>query len=117
MAQWSTNLTYKCDDGVIGLWQFGGETNYIRTNKVAGQVCDQDYLLIDYPSKIKKMGKNGFKKEETITLEQVAKKVINGEFKNQPLRSVLLLAYIKKNKLPYTVKQVQSKVNELLKKK
>ena len=26
------------------IWQFGGETNLIRSNKVAGVVCDQNYL-------------------------------------------------------------------------
>ena len=26
------------------IWQFGGETNFIRSNKVAGVVCDQNYL-------------------------------------------------------------------------
>lgn len=62
VAQWSTKCTYKGKDGVFGMWQFGGETNKIRTNKVAGLVCDQNYMLIDYPSKIKKASLNGFKK-------------------------------------------------------
>ena len=26
------------------IWQFGGEVNYLRTTKVAGVVCDQNYL-------------------------------------------------------------------------
>ena len=26
------------------IWQFGGETNLLRSNKVAGQTCDQNYL-------------------------------------------------------------------------
>lgn len=26
------------------IWQFGGETNLIRSNKIDGKVCDQDYL-------------------------------------------------------------------------
>ena len=42
------------------MWQFGGETNYIRTNKIAGQVCDQDYAYVDFPSIIKNAGLNGF---------------------------------------------------------
>ena len=71
VAQWSKEMTYKCDDGVVGLWQFGGETNHIRTNKVAGQVCDQDYMLIDYPSKIKARGKNGFSKTPSQGTETV----------------------------------------------
>lgn len=40
-ARWSkTQPTIKTD-----IWQFGGEANYIRTNKVAGVICDQNYLL------------------------------------------------------------------------
>ena len=45
-----------------GLWQFGGETNKIRTNKVAGVTCDQNYSYKDYPSIMKKVGLNGFSK-------------------------------------------------------
>ena len=38
------------------MWQFGGERNEIRTNKVAGVVCDQNYCYVDFPAKIKKAG-------------------------------------------------------------
>ena len=120
VAQWSNECTYKGNDGVLGLWQFGGEKNYIRTNKVAGVVCDQDYELVDYPTKIKARGKNGFKiqiqkSEELLT--QIAKKVIKGDFGNGLVRKVKLADYLKKNNYPYTVKEIQNKVNELLKKK
>ena len=47
-----------------GLWQFGGETNMIRTNKIAGYVCDQNYAYKDYPSIMKQYGLNGFTKEK-----------------------------------------------------
>lgn len=57
IAQWSKNCTYTGD---YGMWQYGGETNLIRSNKVAGVVCDQDYALMDYPAIIKKAGLNGF---------------------------------------------------------
>ena len=73
VAQWSKQCTYKGDDGVLGMWQFGGETNHIRSNKVAGVVCDQDYMLVDYPSKIKKLGLNGYSKQAT-TLKEEPKK-------------------------------------------
>lgn len=119
VAQWSDKCTYKGEGDALGMWQFNG-----GTGRVAGQSCDQNYMLVDYPTKIKTAGKNGYSKNESkpepakqkITLDQVAKKVINGDFKNQPLRTVLLLRYIKKNNLPYTIKQVQNRVNELLKK-
>ena len=51
------------------MWQFGGETNLIHTNKVAGVVCDQNYCFVDFPTAIKKAGLNGFiveKKEEKV---------------------------------------------------
>ena len=66
LAQWS-----KSEPTILncGLWQYGGGTNYIRSNKVAGIVTDQNYALKDYPSIIKSIGKNGFSKsgEETST--------------------------------------------------
>ena len=64
VAQWSrTEPNYS--HNVMGLWQFGGETNYIRTNKVAGQVVDQNYLFYDYESAIKNKGLNGWGKTTT----------------------------------------------------
>ncbi len=46
------------------MWQFGGETNLIRSNKIAGMVCDQDYAFSDFPKRIKDKGLNGYGKEE-----------------------------------------------------
>ena len=60
VAQWSKACTYSGNDGVLGMWQFGGETNLIRSNKVAGMTVDQNYMLVDYPTKIKSAGRNGF---------------------------------------------------------
>lgn len=57
IAKWSTaepsGINY-------GLWQFGGSTNYLRSNKVAGVVTDQNYAVKDYPSIIKNGGFNGY---------------------------------------------------------
>lgn len=51
-----------------GMWQFGGETNLIRTNKIAGLTCDQDYAYYDFPSIMKEKGLNGFgKTSETMS--------------------------------------------------
>lgn len=58
VAQWSKSCTYI--KATLGMWQYGGETNAIRSNKVAGVVCDQDYMLVDYPTLIKHNGLNGF---------------------------------------------------------
>ena len=49
------------------MWQFGGETNYIRTNKVAGITIDQDYAYKDYPELMKELGKNGYKQKVPTT--------------------------------------------------
>lgn len=70
IAQWAKKCSYKGD---YGLWQFGGETNLLRSNKVAGVVCDQDYALKDYPAIIKGLGLNGFsgdgKTDEVLPVE------------------------------------------------
>lgn len=33
-----------------GIWQFGGETNKIRSNMIAGYICDQNYSYKNYKS-------------------------------------------------------------------
>lgn len=62
IAQWADACTYK-PANMVGMWQFGGETNTIRTNKVAGVTCDQNYMYRDFPAEIKRLGLNGFTKE------------------------------------------------------
>ena len=47
------------------MWQFGGETNYIRSNKIDGipdNVTDCNYCYYDYPGIMKSVGLNGFSK-------------------------------------------------------
>ena len=58
VACWGKSCSYS--GSAFGMWQYGGETNYICSNKVAGVVCDQNYMLVDYPTLIKNAGKNGF---------------------------------------------------------
>lgn len=55
-----------------GMWQFGGETNLVRSNKVAGYTCDQNYAFKDYPKIMKDVGLNGYKKQ--IIIEEVEDK-------------------------------------------
>ena len=57
VAQWNTECTYQ---GQYGMWQFGGETNLIRSTQICGQTVDQNYMLVDYPTIIKEKGKNGY---------------------------------------------------------
>lgn len=62
VAQWSNSCTYDGNENVLGMWQFGGETNLIRSNQIAGQTVDQNYQLVDYEPLIKAAGLNGFAK-------------------------------------------------------
>lgn len=108
VAQWSKKCTYTGD---YGLWQFGGETNLVRSNKIAGVVCDQDYAYKDYPAIIKEAGLNGFGEPETVktkTVEELAQEVINGVWGNGAARKAALI------KAGYNYDNVQAKVNELL---
>ena len=48
------------------MWQFGGETNYLRSkyiNGIGSDVADQNYCYVDYPSIIEKNGLNGYQKQ------------------------------------------------------
>lgn len=59
VAQWNSECTYKGD--TIGIWQYGGETNYIDTNSISGVgVIDKDFCYKDYPLLIKNQGYNGW---------------------------------------------------------
>ena len=106
IAQWAKDCTYK---GKYGMWQFGGETNLIRTNMVAGIKCDQDYCYRDYPTIIKKNKLNGYK--EVKSVEVLAQEVLDGKWGAGQER---------KNRLTsagYSYIDVQNKVNEMLKPK
>ena len=59
LANWGTSNPSSPSHG---MWQFGGSTNELRSNVVAGMVVDQDYAYKDYPKIIKTSGLNGFKK-------------------------------------------------------
>ena len=96
------------------MWQFGGESNYVRTNIIAGMVCDQDYAYEDFPLIIKHAGLNGFSKgtqNATKTIDQLAKEVLEGKWgtKNtNPTREQNL------TNAGYDYSKVQTRVNEIL---
>ena len=113
VAHWSKQCSYK---GAYGMWQFGGETNEIRSNRVAGVVCDQNYALKDYPKIIKEKGLNGYSKNTAIEgnskpskdVTEIAYEVIDGKWGNGSERKNKL------SKAGYDYDVVQKKVNELL---
>ena len=57
-ATWGTD----CPVESAQMWQFGGETNYLRSNQIAGMTVDQNYAFKDFPSLIKEKGLNGYTK-------------------------------------------------------
>lgn len=77
VASWTkTRPTYPTG----GMWQFGGSTNEIRSNKVAGVVCDQNYAYKDYPKIIKEKGLNGLTKEKpTNPPKEIIYTVVKGD--------------------------------------
>lgn len=79
VAAWGTGKPKLKSGASVDLWQFGGETNKIRTNKVAGVTCDQDYAYVDFPSIIKKVGLNGYPKQDEEMPEHLLHVVAEGE--------------------------------------
>jgi len=103
IAQWSIKNTCKKP---YGMWQFGGETNKIRTNKVAGVTCDQNYAYKDYPAIIKNAGLNGFTKCKSI--DELAREVIAGYWGTGLNRKIRL------TEAGYDYNAVQKRVNEIV---
>lgn len=52
LAQWNTECTY--NGKTLGLWQYGGETNYLESNSIEGVgTIDKNFCYKDYPLIIK----------------------------------------------------------------
>lgn len=66
VAKWSRNEPGILQSGAkVDLWQFGGESNFIRTTKVAGVTCDQDYCYINFEKNCEGNIANNVKVEPT----------------------------------------------------
>jgi hypothetical protein len=63
-AQWATRCGYPGDN--LGMWQFGGETNYICSPYIEGEIFDQNYAYKDYPTIIKSGGWNNWGTPEPL---------------------------------------------------
>ena len=112
-SQWRAHWTTKAKKPNVPMWQFGGETNYIRTNRIAGMVCDQDYAYEDFPTIIKKAGLNGFSKTNPNkkTIDQLVQEVLDGKWGTKdttPTRKQLL------TNAGYDYQKVQEAVNKYL---
>lgn len=92
-----------------GMWQFGGEVNKIRSNKIANMIVDQDYSYIDYPTIIKNKNLNGYNKEQNNkTISEIAREVIDGKWGNGEERKIRL------TNAGYDYNTVQQEVNKML---
>ena len=97
-----------------GLWQFGGETNKIRSNKIAGYTVDQNYAYKDYPSIIKSGKMNGFGSSSVAPVPTPSKKS-NEEIANEVLAGQWGNGEDRKNKLTaagYDYNAIQAIVNQ-----
>lgn len=94
------------------MWQFGGETNCLRSTQICNQTVDQDYLDADY-SDIKKKGYNGFSTKVTTKKSntQIAREVIANKWGTGETRKKKLTA------AGYDYDAVQAIVNKLVSKK
>ena len=87
VARWGKSKPAPSSGAETQMWQFGGETNLIRSNKINGQTCDQDYCYVDYPAKIKAAGLNGYSKGGSSapvkkSNAEIANEVIAGKWGN-----------------------------------
>lgn len=111
-SQWRAYWTTENNKPNCDLWQFGGETNLIRSNIIAGYICDQDYAYTDFESIIKQKGLNGFGAEVTRRViksnEEIAQEVIDGKWGNGETRRHALILD------GYNFYAIQKIVNELV---
>ena len=87
VARWGKSKPAPSSGAETQMWQFGGETNLIRSNQINGQTCDQDYCYVDYPEKIKAAGLNGYSKGDSLapakkSNAEIANEVIAGKWGN-----------------------------------
>lgn len=112
VAGWSSKKPSLFSGATIQMWQFGGETNKLQSNKINGKTVDQDFCYVDYPTLIKTKGLNNFKTNSNTnkkTDEQIAFEVIDGLWGNGEERKASL------TKAGYDYKAVQKLVNAILK--
>lgn len=108
VAQWNSECNYLKP---YGMWQYGGETNFIESNSIAGiGVVDKNYCYKDYPSIIKSGGYNNWSKsvKKNLSIEVLAFQVLNGEWGNNDARKKAI------TEAGYDYSKVQARVNEIV---
>lgn len=108
VAQWNSECNYLKP---YGMWQYGGETNFIESNSIAGiGVVDKNYCYKDYPTIIKSGGYNNWPKsvKKNLSIEVLAFQVLNGEWGNNDARKKAI------TEAGYDYSKVQTRVNEIV---
>lgn len=103
---WIASWGEGCPVPSAKMWQFGGETNVIRSNKVTGITVDQNYCYYDYGAYVREKGLNGFKTSAHKTAEEIAAEVVAGKWGNGDERKKRLTA------AGYNYGEIQAIVNE-----
>ena len=110
-SQWRAYWTTEDRKPICQMWQFGGETNLVRSNRVAGYVCDQDFAYEDFPTIIKNASLNGYNNifpSPKKNTDEIVREVINGLWGNGEARKNLL------TNAGYDYNKIQAEVNRLL---
>lgn len=108
VAQWNSECNYLKP---YGMWQYGGETNFIESNSITGiGVVDKNYCYKDYPTIIKSGGYNNWSKsvKKNLSIEVLAFQVLNGEWGNNDARKKAI------TEAGYDYSKVQARVNEIV---
>ncbi|MBR1731762.1 MAG: glycoside hydrolase [Ruminococcus sp.] len=121
IAQWNKTCDYKGKN--LGMWQYGGEVNYLESNSISGVgTIDKDKCFKDYPAIIKNGGYNNWPKPSTKVLDKDGFKKDDKSLGVLALKELLVLArregittiYLKSDK-NFTA-ETQRAVNQALKK-
>lgn len=107
VARWSRTVPKLTSGARIAIWQFGGETNLLRSNRISSIVTDQNYSYIDITDQGPAEGKEPEQAKKTV--EDLAKEVIAGAWGNGSDRKERLTA------AGYSYEEVQKRVDEILK--
>lgn len=109
VAQWNSVCNYS---GSYGMWQYGGETNFLESNSIPGVgVVDKDKCYKDYPSIIKSGGYNNWPKsnsKKNLSIEALAFQVLNGQWGEGDQRKRLI------TESGYDYNKIQARVNEIV---
>lgn len=86
VAKYSRNNPVLKSGNKVDIWQFGGETNYIRSNKIAGYTIDQNYSYMDMSTD----QSSPVTDISGLSIKELAQRVIEGEFGTGTVRKAIL---------------------------